>query len=301
MIYSIADLEQLSGISTHTIRKWEQRYRALNPLRSSGNTRLYDDEELKRLLNLVTLTQMGLSISKACKLNEPEIDAYLAKGLGKSAGASTFEYYISQLVAAGLNYREYEIHELFNECIAAFGVKTAYAQVMYPLLVRLGMMWQRDQICPAHEHFLSAIIRQKIIAATERLPRAKQEGPCWLLFLPEDEDHEIGLLLANYLLRFHRQRVVYLGAKTPLVNVEAMQAGLEVSHFLFFMVKPRRAADAVKYLGELLAIAGNRPVCLAGNQKLIGGLSPGKTFTWLQSLSDLEGKIDEKLNLDSRP
>ena len=293
MNYSIAALGQLSGLSTHTIRKWEQRYGALSPLRSSGNTRSYADEQLKRLLNLVSLTERGLPISKACTLSEKEIDNYLEPETGSADDRSSFEYYLSRLIVAGLNYQEYAIHRLFDECIAAWGVAQTYQQVMYPLLVRLGMMWQRDRLCPAHEHFLSAIIRQKIIAATEDLSPVKEAGPGWLLFLPEDEDHEIGLLFANYMLRLHQQKVIYLGAKVPLHNVEDILHSLKISHLLFFMTRKRPGSDAKNYLRAVASVAGDTSICTAGNQKLLAGVPAGHAFSLLQTLADLEEKINK--------
>lgn len=289
MRYSISDLEQLSGVQIHTIRIWERRYNALRPMRTSGNTRFYDDSHLKRLLNIVGLSKTGLKISEVCALSEAQIDQMLEKEISYTfADDKHVEFYISQLLNFGLSYDEVNFDELISRCILQYGLEDAYKQVMYPLLVRLGLMWRRDHICPAQEHFLSSIIRQKLFAAINETPLPKTPASCWLLYLPEDEDHDIGLLFANYILRKSGQKVIFLGAKVPLESVEDAFMGNAVNEILLFMVRTRPTPQADRYIENLSNQFPDTRIHVAGNTKMISEMRLAHNVSWLKNIQDFE-------------
>lgn len=202
MNYSISDLERLTGISVHNIRVWERRYNALQPSRSVGNTRYYDDSQLKRLLNIAGLYFSGHKISKACAMSKEETESFLQQEINATVSSENqYEYFIARIISRALSYEEYEVSQLITKSLERHGILNTYKFVMYPLLVRVGLMWRQDSLCPSQEHFLSSVFRQKLYTAIDSCPAPKPGSQKWLLFLPEDEDHEIGLLLANYLLR----------------------------------------------------------------------------------------------------
>lgn len=289
MRYSISDLEQLSGVQTHTIRIWERRYNALEPMRSAGNTRFYDDNHLRRLLNIVGLSQSGLKISQVCALSEIEMDNLLKQEIDHTLSQDArFEYFISQSLNYGLVYNEYEFDRLLNTCLAEYGMITTYKNVIYPLLVRLGLMWRRDHICPAQEHFLSNIIRQKLFAAINNLPVKSTNEPSWLLFLQEDEDHDIGLLFANYLLKQAGKKVIFLGGRVPMESLKDAMQQNNAGHMLLFMVRSRPVIDADAYLNELSTSFKHVNIHLAGNGKLIGELKLNTNVNWFHSIEELE-------------
>lgn len=289
MRYSISDLEQLSGVHVHTIRIWERRYNALEPMRSAGNTRFYDDNQLRRLLNIVSLSQSGLKISQVCALSESEMDSLLKLEIDKTVSDNAqFEYYISQLLNYGLVYDEFKFDQLISVCIVEYGMVVSYKKVIYPLLTRLGLMWRRDNICPAQEHFLSNLIRQKLFAAINSLSVHPQVQSSWILFLPEDEEHDIGLLFANYILKAAGQKVIFLGGRVPLDSLKDVMKNNEIAHMLLFMVRSRPVVEADSYLNELSNLFKNTKIHLAGNAKLISELQLAANVNWFQSIGDLE-------------
>lgn len=292
MTYSIADLEQLSSIHSHTIRIWEQRYNALSPLRSQGNTRLYDDQQLVKLLNIVTLNKSGLKISKICSLSDEEIDELLDQQLYHPTDDKQDDYYVSQLIKYGLAFDEPSFNHLIDQCIGQLGLSGCYRKIIYPLLLRLGLMWRKDDICPAHEHFLSNIIRQKIFTHIDNLPINEHSGQSWLLFLPEDEDHDIGLLFACYMLRMQHQHVIFLGSKVPLDSIKRVFSTLNVSHVLLFMVKSRLAPAAQEYIDHLSEICSTTKIHLAGNSQVIGKLNHIDHINWIKTLDEFEKTIE---------
>ncbi|TCC97428.1 MerR family transcriptional regulator [Pedobacter psychroterrae] len=292
MKYSISDLEQLSGVQTHTIRIWERRYKALEPMRSAGNTRFYDDNHLLRLLNIVGLSKTGLKISQVCALSDNEVDDLLKEEIDKTLSSDAqFEYYISKLLNYGLSYNETDFDQLISKCILDYGMTSTYKNVIYPLLLRLGLMWRREHICPAQEHFLSNIIRQKMFVAINDLPLKSGHGPCWLLFLPEDEDHDIGLLFANYVLRLMGHKVLFLGAKVPFESVKDAVSNNKVAHLLLFFVHSRPVSDANEYLNRLSNDFKDLSIHIAGNTRLIEELQIGSNVSWFKSIEEFEDII----------
>ncbi|RZL54988.1 MAG: MerR family transcriptional regulator [Pedobacter sp.] len=291
MNYSISDLEQLSGIQSHTIRIWEQRYNALTPMRSEGNTRFYDDNQLVRLLNIVSLNQAGIKISKACSLSDTDLKKILDDEIQSIPSTVTFNYYVTTLIKYGLSYDEFSFDALLTRCIAEFGILEAYKNIMYPVLVRLGLMWRKDDICPAQEHFLSNIIRRKIFTAIDQLPIKEQSKESWLLFLPEDEGHDIGLMFAHYILKAHGYNVIFLGAKVPLGSIANVLNNVNVKNILFFMVRLRPLKDAQKYLNDLQKLCGQVNIHLAGNEQIINKLKTNSNINRFSSLEEFENVI----------
>ncbi|MBB2149139.1 MerR family transcriptional regulator [Pedobacter gandavensis] len=297
--YSISDLEQLSGIHVDTIRIWERRYNALTPMRSAGNTRLYNDQHLRRLLNIVGLSQSGMKISQVCALSDQQIDQLLKKEIDYTISSdSKIEYYISQLLKYGLAYNELKFDQLITSCIEELEMTSTYKNVLYPLLVRLGLMWRRDTICPAQEHFLSNIIRQKLFVAIDKIQVKNKTTASWLLFLPEDEDHDIGLLFAQYLLKSAGHRVIFLGGRVPMDSLKDAMAHNQSEHILLFMVRSRPVTDAQAYLNTLSENFSGSKIHLAGNSKLLTQLQLAENINWFQSIEGFEQTINQYQNVN---
>ncbi|WP_316767910.1 MerR family transcriptional regulator [Pedobacter frigiditerrae] len=292
MKLSISNLEQLSGIPIHTIRIWERRYNALTPSRSTGNTRFYSDLDLKRLLDIASLSQAGLKISQACALSPLQVDDFLRKDIDKTINANAqYEFYISQLLKFGVAYNELSFADLLTQAISEHGVEDSYQQIIYPLLQRLGLMWRRDNICPAQEHFISGIIRQKLMTAIDNIPLKIQTKSSWLLFLPEDEAHEIPLLFASYLLRTNGFKVVYLGDRVPLASLKDAMKNFKAENLLFFMVRQRTIADAASYLAAIENNFSDAKIHIAGNEKLINNLSLNDRINHFSSIEEFKNLL----------
>jgi len=298
MTYSISDLQRLTGVQTHTIRIWERRYHALEPMRSAGNTRFYDDRQLRRLLNIVGLSNSGLKISQVCALTEDEMNVLLEKEVEKSVSpVEKYEYYVSQLLSYGLSYDEFQFGELITNAITKYGLKNTYINIMYPLLVRLGLMWRSDNICPAQEHFLSNIIRHRITSATENISLKKKYKSTWVLFLPEEDDHDIGLLFANYLLKAAGHKVIYLGAKVPVESVRDVIEKVQVEHLLVFMLRSQSAEVTMEYVKGLSAAFAQQDIHIAGSSRILAEVPMEGNVKWMKSIDDLEYIINKINNV----
>ena len=291
MTYSISDLERLTGVHSHTIRIWEQRYHALTPNRTEGNTRFYDDQQLKKLLNIVSLNQAGFKISKICNLSDQDMNQLLDQQYFKQSDNQWADFYVTSLIKYGLAFNEIKFNACLQEVIDQVHVAETYQQIIYPLLVRLGLMWRKDNICPAHEHFITDQIKLKLSAAIDRCRSVNKSAKTWLLFLPEDEDHDIGLMMAAYMLHMHGQNVIYLGSKVPLSSLKAVISTTNVDAVLFFMVSNRLEEAAQNYINQLSDICLSTRIHLAGNSLVIERLKNINHINCFKSFEEFESAI----------
>jgi len=211
--YSIKDLEQLSGIKAHTIRIWEQRYDVIQPRRTETNIRYYEDCDLRKLLNVSFLVHEGLKISKVTKLSEEEMHELVQE---KSGAKGCFSAEINALKMAMFEYNQLAFTEAFDTCVEKYGTDKAFTDVLGEFIAQLGVLWQTNTISVSNEHFVSNLIKQKLyslIDATRIAPH--KNAKTYLLYLPSNELHEIGLLYLQYQLIAHGQHVIFLGQNTP--------------------------------------------------------------------------------------
>ncbi|HET7117287.1 MAG TPA: MerR family transcriptional regulator [Hanamia sp.] len=288
--FSISQLEKFSGIKAHTIRMWEQRYNALTPNRSEGNTRYYDNEQLRRLLNIVSLSNQVYKVSELCTMPDKQLFK-LVEELKNEPQNETDEYFVSQLIAAGLNYDEFHFDKIFSHCLLRYGMKDTYLKVIYPVLVRTGIMWTCDGLAPANEHFISNLFRQKLLTAIDGLPPPKPGSESWLLFLPENEFHEIGLLLSHYLIRLSGKKVIYLGSNVPTQSLIQAVKEISCNNLLFFLIHRDSEKEMQQYLNGLCNRFKEKNIYVAGNQSLFNQLKKARNIFFLSSIDDLEQQL----------
>lgn len=214
--FTIKDLENLSGIKAHTIRIWEQRYTFLKPRRTATNIRYYSNEELKAVLNIALLNKYGYKISHIDRMAPEEISSHI---LSLSDPRAVQERIINELVKEMVDMSIERFDQTISGFISARGIERAINQIIFPFLEKIGILWQTGHINPAQEHLVSNLIRQKLITAIDQAgsPIAKEQT--FLLFLPEGEYHELGLLFMHYLLRSRGLKVIYLGANVPVEDL----------------------------------------------------------------------------------
>lgn len=291
--FSISQLAQFSGIKPHTIRIWEQRYDALQPERSEGNTRYYNGLQLRRLLNIVSLRGAEYKVSDLAVLPDEKLFQLIKQEEKKRESPEMEVYFISQLIAEGMDYNEAGFEKIFSHCLLKYGLKEAYIKIIHPLLNRLGLLWSSDMIPPAHEHFISNILRQKFFTSVDALPTPKADSKKWVLFLPEDEFHEIGLLFAHYLIRFSQFNSFYLGANVPLVSLEEAVKDIQADNLLLFLVHNYLPENAQAYINELSAQFPAQKIYTAGSETLTSELKPPTNVRFLRAPDELERVIKQ--------
>lgn len=285
--YSIADLENLSGVKAHTIRVWEKRYRALQPMRSPGNTRYYDDEQLIKLLHAVTLLEAGYKVSKIFTFSNQKIKE-LSFQISSQDISDKSEQIITQLLAYGFVYDEKGFYAYLDRVFAKQGTIDTYQKVVYPMLHKIGLLWGSEGLCPSKEHFISNLVRQKLIIEIAQMPIPPTTQNHWLLLLPDDEQHEIGLLLTNYFLRAHQQKTTYLGADVPVYAMLTALQQLDIQNVLLFIGHSYPAKKIQQYIDVLLSHQTQKNIFIVGNPKWTKQISGKDKVYFLHSFCDLE-------------
>ena len=259
--FTIRDLENLSGIKAHTIRIWEQRYSFLKPKRSSTNIRYYDSAELKTLLNVSLLNRYGFKISHIDKM---ESDTMKEKILSLSSVEAKQERMINDLLHGMIDFDSATFEQILDHHIQTHGIDITIRNLIFPFLHRLGILWMTDHVRVAHEHLVSNIIRQKILVGIEHAKRSHADAKTIVMFLPDGEHHELGLLYVHYLLKSRGMNVIYLGADVPVSELEYI-CNLRQPDFLYSHLTclPSKL-NFENYLVALHKRCNNTPVVISG-------------------------------------
>ena len=211
--YAIKDLERLSGIKAHTLRIWEQRYGILKPERTDTNIRYYTSDDLRRILNISLLNSNGFKISKIAKLPDEEIIKQAQSILNNFNKESD---QIDNLVLCMMEMNEAKFEKIISNCIIHFGFESTIEKVVFPFMRQIGNMWQVGMVNPTQEHFITHLVRQKVIVGIDGLfPEPLANPKTFLLYLPSNEMHELGLLYCNFLVKSKGHRCLYLGQSVP--------------------------------------------------------------------------------------
>lgn len=261
--YSIKELEALTGIKAHTIRIWEKRHQLIEPQRSETNIRFYSDDDLKKILNVSILYNQGYKISKIANLSRIEIQERISEI--SEADKPENEVFIDQLTISMVEMDEHKFEGIINDCIKKYGFYESMSEVVYPFLRKIGILWLSNNINPAQEHFMSNLIRQKIIVAIDQIHEAPEsDAKTVMLFLPEDEMHEIGLLFFHYMIKKKGYRTFYLGQNVPFPDlkksVEMVNADIIVG-IVSYINSEKQLEDFLAIMDETF---GDKQILLSG-------------------------------------
>lgn len=262
--YSIKDLERLSGIKAHTIRIWEKRYGLLEPLRTVTNIRYYSDEDLKKILNISLLNRHGIKISHIAGLQHDQLAEKVRLATKDTAD---YDALIDQIIICMVELDEQKFEKILSRAILQIGFEETILEVIYPLLDKIGILWMTGAINPAQEHFISNLVRQKLIVAIDELIIHPHPDPKrFLMFLPEGELHELGLLFFSYLIRKRGHEVTYFGQWVPMDDlVEA--SSVTRFHYLFTsIISLYNGSDLISYLEKLASKFPGKPIFITGHQ-----------------------------------
>lgn len=266
-VFSVKDLENLSGIKAHTIRIWEKRYDLFSPNRDENNIRSYDSNDLKRILNIAFLNNFGYKISKISKLSEQEIVSLTQKIYSEKTNAS---YAVSNLKLAMFNFDASLFYKTYDKIAQTKSFEEIFYEVFIPLLDEIGFLWQTETLKPIHEHFISSLIRQKLFSEIEQQQKNTfDDSEVFVLFLPMHEIHELGIMFVNYLLLKRNKHVIYLGGSVPMEDlIEVKKYYSKVTFLSYFTVQPE-SEKLIDYLNqfksEILTRESDK-FCILGKQ-----------------------------------
>ncbi len=259
--FTIKDLENLSGIKAHTIRIWEQRYSFLKPNRTGTNIRYYSNDELKKLLNVALLNKYGFKISHIDKMNEKEMKE---KILSLSQLQAQQERVVNELIQNMVDLDCEKFESILDNYIMIRGIEKTIPQIIFPYLEKIGILWLTNHINPAQEHLVTNIIRQKLIVGIENISSSVSIHKTVLLFLPEGEYHELGLLFMYYLLKSRGVATIYLGCSIPLDDVEYIVKVKQPDYLYTHLTSVGHKFNFDKFIAMISKKFSGLPVIISG-------------------------------------
>jgi len=261
-MYSIKDLEYLSGIKAHTIRIWEKRYHLIAPLRTDTNIRTYSDDDVRRILNVALLVKNGYKISSVATFDQVKLQTEV---LRINRNINDPEKNIDQLIYQTVNLDTFGFEQLLDKIISEYGFSKTIQNIIFPLFERIGILWQAGSIFTAHEHFVSNLIRNRLISETAKFV-IPESSKTVLFFLRENEWHELGLIFFNFLAAQAGFRCVYLGQSLPFEDLSNL---LINSHFDFVctsFIQAIEKTELEQYLANLSLVFNRNKILVAGRQ-----------------------------------
>ena len=288
--FSISDIEGLIGIKAHTIRAWEVRYGLVPPKRTPTNIRYYDEEDLKMLLNIVALNENGYKISKIAKMGGQQINDLVTQ---LKTDWNNDSVQLLNLSNASITYDEEAFSQILGGCIKELGLIKTMDVVLFPFMKRVGMLWQTGAIDPSHEHFASTLIRDKIIVEIDRVKKPVKQNPKrFLLFLPEAEMHETGLLFARYLLKKCGHETLYLGAEIPYSDLKKVVESYKPDFAFIVLTSLNLGKDINKIIGKVMDNL-NVPLLVAGSLISEFDILVKDQLTPLKNVCDMEEFLED--------
>jgi DNA-binding transcriptional MerR regulator len=275
--YTIKDLEKISGIKAHTIRIWEQRYNFLQPQRTETNIRSYSADELKVILNVSLLNKYGFKISHIDKMSAEQMEE---KIMALNQLDAQKERVVNALIKEMVSLNMVTFERQLDLYIGQKGIEKTINEIIFPYLERVGILWVTNHINPAQEHLATNIIRQKIILGIERLTPLLNYSKRIVLFLPEGEYHELGLLYVHFLLKQKGVYVDYLGANVPMVDLKYLTEVKKIDYLYCHITSPARNFKLDKFFTNLATIKSDIPIILSG-----------------QLIQEFKGKIANNIHL----
>lgn len=298
--YSIKDLEHLSGIKAHTLRIWEQRYNLINPKRTGTNIRYYDQNDLKLILNVSLLKDHGHKISNIAKMSLEEMHQEVKKLAEKPSG---FADQIYALTLSMIDLDEERFEKIISTNSLKLGFERTMLNIIYPFLSKIGIMWMTDSINPAQEHFISNLIRQKVIVAIDgqfHSAQSMDNAKKYMLFLPQGELHELSLLFASYLIQSRKNRVIYLGQNMPFEDLEAAYQVHKPDYLLTVMTSKPNGFSAQDYVSKLSEAFPETEILLSGSQVIGEDLSIPENITQIANPHILVSFIEEQVTVAAK-
>ena len=289
--YSIDEFSKITGLNKILIRTWENRYSFVKPHRTSTNIRYYDDSMIVKTLRYSALVDAGFKMSVLTKLGSKQIDSLINDALNNNNNTNKHSLYISKIIESSISFNQLLFHNTYEKCIKNIGIIACYKHVLLEALNRIGILWLNNQISPTQEHFLSELIKTKIYKEIEKIGFKKLSKENWVLFLPKNELHDIGLLFAYLSLKMNGHNVVYLGQNLPHSSLLSLKDKNKIDNILFAAVSNTSKLDLIEVTNFLETHFSESKIYTIINKKEL----PEDQFKELNCVTS----IDEFINLIS--
>ncbi|MCF8303741.1 MAG: MerR family transcriptional regulator [Bacteroidales bacterium] len=289
--YSIKDLEKLTGIKAHTIRIWEKRYDIVEPKRTTTNIRYYNDDDLKRLLNVSILNRHGFKISHIARMDTREMNQ---KVLEITSDSHDFDSQIENLVVAMIELDETKFEKALSTAIIKLGFEDTITRIVYPFFNKIGTLWQIGTVTAAQEHFVSNLIRQKLIIAIDGVVNTSNPNPkTFVLFLPNGEWHEMGLLFIAYKIKKEGHKIIYLGQSVPFDDLKEV-VDIQAPQILVTGISSSLSKETYEdYIKRLSNAFPDRSIYVSGYQASEHQIKLPRNVHTITSMDELKEELEK--------
>jgi len=202
-------------------------------------------------------------------------------------GEAIQEIEINKLIKFMVAIDNISFESHIDKQIARFGIEKTLTQLLFPFLSRIGILWQTGHINPAQEHLITNITRQKLLVGIDKIAPVFTRKKTFILFLPEREFHEIGLLFAYYLLKKHGVEVCYLGTNVPINDVSFVADIKKTDYLYLHLTVPPQTYTTEKFLRMLSANFSKRKIIISGYMTIKYHKPLPKNIQFIKSPTDL--------------
>lgn len=291
--YYIKDVERLTGIKAHTLRMWEQRYDFLEPHRTETNIRFYDEQQLKKLLNVSLLVSKGHKISKICGLSEDELNAKIKviyENNEVDPSEQTIPFKINSLIVAMLDLDEIKFNQIIATSLMKRGMAKTISMVLFPFIQRLQIMWRTGEVSNAQEHFIVTLIRQKLMVAIDSIPTAPKQAEKFVIFLPENAPNDLNILFYIYFLKLSGKQLINLGKDISLNDLKSIAHIAQPDVWMTYFTSPACCQEIMSVV-EPIAAQLKEPLWVAGTPDIINKLKFPENVEVIPGLDFFQHKI----------
>lgn len=284
--YTIDQFSKITGLNKILIRTWENRYNFLTPKRSTTNIRTYDDHMLNKGIKYSILVENGHKISKLVNYEDEYINELIEKTLTNSKNSKQKEQiYISKFIESALLFDQEIFNNTYNTCVNETGIISFYKNILIKTMNKISILYLNNEITSANEHFISENIRIKIAQEIAKENQIEEKHNSWILFLPENEYHDVGLLFTHLILRKNKRKVIYLGQNTTRESL--LKIKKKNANFLFFINRKTTSEFSEKLYSFLNTNLSKSQIYAIDNQDF-----NSKGFTNIKSIKCIDNFID---------
>lgn len=280
--FTIREIENYTGIKQHTFRVWERRYALVVPMRTGGNVRFYSLEEVRKLLTVALLYAQGLRISQLVSLTADELEVKAAALQAREAVCSrTIFKLIVEMYAC-----EIELFEAtLDQFCAASGPHQLIEHILIPFMEKIRLFSYREKY--SEVHFVTTVLRKKLIFAIECLSTPRTTSRSALLFLPLQEHFDLVLLYMAYILKKAGWKVWYLGTDISIDNLQSVLRVRRPDVLLTYQC-PKQKLDSESYSFHFNNFVPKSRFLIAGCQESRPiALNKGNYFYFTELLQQL--------------
>lgn len=242
---AIGSLARRTGVPVDTLRAWERRYGVLRPTRTDGGQRRYGNEDVERVLWLAARVAEGQRISDAVSA----LTALEGEGVGSPEACGPTIALAARLAGAARQGDGARVEIELDRAFAALPLVQAMELVVFPALAELGRRWADGEAVVVAEHLLSEAVERRLAGRLSAARRAR--GPIVIVACPSGERHVVGALCLSVLMAQDGWRVSFLGADTPLAEVDAVAQARKARACVAVCTTPGSADSASSLIAEL--------------------------------------------------